>query len=508
MSLCAVFSRGGCSARGERDVSAALSHVRLLAFGFANPWLLWGLALGTIPILIHLLHRRTYRETDWAAMRFLLEASRKNSRRMRLEQLILLAVRTLLLLFAVLAFAEPLVHAVSPQARARTLLQRVIVIDASFSMGAKSDNRNTVRSGEEGGSTNRVGFAGRRRVQFLRIAAHSPGGRSRAGLRAKCRPFRNRPSAIDRRTGRSEADACRSRTGPGRLARPCDEGSHLYQRFSTFHLGRRLRGTDRPARRVQEARRRPGLSSSTSATGTRITRPSHHWRRASPCRSPIGPPDSRAGIRNFGSANAGGGALWSCTSTVIWLDFKRSTFRPVKRPSSNSRTSSTPSGEHAVEVRLPADRLAADNRRWLSVPVAPRMSILVVNGREGGRPAENASYYVQTVLAPSTSRVSGAGRRSPKVINEADLASEDFSNSTASSSATWPSFTPTEADLLQAYAEAGGGIVFSLGTGSNRTTTTPYSIATAKVSCRRCSKVRSAMPATRCMAATRSTPRT
>src|SRR3984957_10549525 len=111
----------------------------LLAFGFANPWLLGGLALGAIPIVIHLLSRRAYRETDWAAMRFLLEAARKNSRRMRLEQLILLAVRTLILLLAALAFAEPLVEAVSPQARPRTLLHRVIVIDASFSMGAKTD---------------------------------------------------------------------------------------------------------------------------------------------------------------------------------------------------------------------------------------------------------------------------------------------------------------------------------------------------------------------------------
>ena len=66
--------------RGENVTVAALfSHLPrlvepgLLAFGFGNPWLLWGFALGAVPILIHLLHRRTYRETNWAAMRFLLE---------------------------------------------------------------------------------------------------------------------------------------------------------------------------------------------------------------------------------------------------------------------------------------------------------------------------------------------------------------------------------------------------------------------------------------------------
>ena len=89
----------------------------LLAFGFTNPWLLAGLAARAIPILIHLFHRRTYRETDWAAMRFLIEASRKNSRRMRLEQLVLLAVRTLLLLLAALAFADPIVQAVTRRTR-------------------------------------------------------------------------------------------------------------------------------------------------------------------------------------------------------------------------------------------------------------------------------------------------------------------------------------------------------------------------------------------------------
>ena len=75
---------------------------------FESPALLWGLALGAAPLIIHFFNKRAYRETSWAAMRFLLEAVRKNSRRLRIEQLILLAVRTLILLLVVLALAEPL----------------------------------------------------------------------------------------------------------------------------------------------------------------------------------------------------------------------------------------------------------------------------------------------------------------------------------------------------------------------------------------------------------------
>ena len=41
--------------------------------------------------MIHLLNRRKFRETTWAAMQFLLAAIRKNQRRVRIEQWLLLA---------------------------------------------------------------------------------------------------------------------------------------------------------------------------------------------------------------------------------------------------------------------------------------------------------------------------------------------------------------------------------------------------------------------------------
>ena len=58
---------------------------------FLNSLLLWsGLALATGPIIIHLLNRRRFRILDWAAMEFLLESVRRNRRRVRLEELLLL----------------------------------------------------------------------------------------------------------------------------------------------------------------------------------------------------------------------------------------------------------------------------------------------------------------------------------------------------------------------------------------------------------------------------------
>src|SRR5690349_10728735 len=100
----------------------------MLAFGFASPWLLWGLAVAGAPLLIHLLNRRKFRETQWAAMKFLLEAVRKNSRRIRIEQLILLAVRTLLLVLVTLALSRPYIEELGTYFQADQPVHKLIVL--------------------------------------------------------------------------------------------------------------------------------------------------------------------------------------------------------------------------------------------------------------------------------------------------------------------------------------------------------------------------------------------
>lgn len=122
----------------------------LFAFVFATPWaaLLAAAGAAAIPIVIHLLHRNRYRIVDWAAMRFLLAAQRKNTRRMRLEQWTLLAVRTGLVLLMVLAMAGVMPWAEGLWSRLfsnRAVLSslgsrrthKILVIDASLSMGAR-----------------------------------------------------------------------------------------------------------------------------------------------------------------------------------------------------------------------------------------------------------------------------------------------------------------------------------------------------------------------------------
>ena len=108
---------------------------------FLNPFLLGGLAAISAPVIIHLLHRRKIKQIDWAAMRFLLELLAKRRRRLFLDQLLLLLVRTLIVACIALAMLRPAFHrgtnelangAMARQGRTAS----VLLIDDSLSSGA------------------------------------------------------------------------------------------------------------------------------------------------------------------------------------------------------------------------------------------------------------------------------------------------------------------------------------------------------------------------------------
>ncbi len=112
----------------------------ILAFGFGNLVMLGWLAAAAAPLLIHLWSRRKFRETPWAAMTFLLAAMRRSARRIRLQQWLLLAVRTLVLVLVALAVAEPYGAGTLASGPVGGPAHKVLVIDASYSMAYQDQN--------------------------------------------------------------------------------------------------------------------------------------------------------------------------------------------------------------------------------------------------------------------------------------------------------------------------------------------------------------------------------
>ncbi len=98
-----------------------------------------GVLAASIPIIIHLLLRRRRRPVEWAAFDLLREAMRRHRRRSRVERLLLLTVRALLLACLGAALAQPLLGERSLIVGARTL--HIVLDDGIVSGVTEADGR-------------------------------------------------------------------------------------------------------------------------------------------------------------------------------------------------------------------------------------------------------------------------------------------------------------------------------------------------------------------------------
>ena len=102
---------------------------------FLNPAVLFGLLAASIPILIHLFNLRKLKRIEFSTLAFLKELQKNKIRKVKLKQWILLALRVLIILFLVLAFARPTLKGLAiggTTSAAKTTA--VFIIDDTFSM--------------------------------------------------------------------------------------------------------------------------------------------------------------------------------------------------------------------------------------------------------------------------------------------------------------------------------------------------------------------------------------
>jgi hypothetical protein len=128
---------------------------------FLQPWALLGLAGAAAPALLHLLQRRQPPTMPFPAVRYLVEAERRDSRRLRLRNLLLLLLRTALIAALALAASRPVVPASFGAVHAPSAV--AVVLDNSASSG--------------------VVVAGRARFEALRAAARAIGRQATAADR-------------------------------------------------------------------------------------------------------------------------------------------------------------------------------------------------------------------------------------------------------------------------------------------------------------------------------------
>lgn len=144
-----------------------------MSFGWLNAAMLLGLAAVALPVIAHLLSKRKYDVVEWGAMQFL-ELGQRTRRRIRLEELLLLALRMGVIAIVAMAMARPWMRGgLFAQLTRGGQRDVVFVLDSSYSMGWQGkgqtphdaaidwihDYLETLSTGRHGGAARRP-FAG------------------------------------------------------------------------------------------------------------------------------------------------------------------------------------------------------------------------------------------------------------------------------------------------------------------------------------------------------------
>ncbi len=103
-------------------------------FSFLNPLFLIGIAAVALPVIAHLISRKSGVVKKFPAVRFLIASRGDASARSRLKDLLLLLLRALVIVLLVLVFAKPALFTFAPAGSVGPRMLAIIV-DNSFSMG-------------------------------------------------------------------------------------------------------------------------------------------------------------------------------------------------------------------------------------------------------------------------------------------------------------------------------------------------------------------------------------
>jgi len=435
----------------------------LLAFGFSNLAMLGWLAAAAAPLLIHLWSRHRFREAPWAAMQFLLAAMRKNARRMQLQQWLLLAVRTLLIVLVVLAVAEPYGEELMAGS-ASGPAHKVLVLDGSFSMAYR----------ETDGSN----FERAKNMAAGLVRDSRPGDTFTVILMSK--PAR---TIADRDTLDHSAVAMQIES----ISQP-HAGADL---GAALTLVEDALASDEKARAVSV---RQEVYFFTDLQRTTWQQPGSHAERGNEDTSALQERMTNLAERaalaviDVGQSRAANLAVTrlAAPEPFVTVDrevaFEATLHQFGREPLSQcelelviddvpvaEQTLDVPAGgdatvrfshrfrspgQHTIAVRATGDRLPIDNARWLVLPARDEVRVLLVAGREG------AANYLADALNPNPA-VSSAIR--PIIVSEGDLAELDLAEFDCIFLCNVAQFTPSEAQRLHSYAAAGGGIVSFLG---------------------------------------------
>jgi hypothetical protein len=463
-----------------------------LAFLFETWWSAAAVTGGvlSIPVIIHLLNRRRFKVIQWAAMRFLLAAQKKNTRKLRIEQLLLLICRCLIVtllalaMIAVTPWAEAGWRAAFPDAAvgvqaSSVRTHKILVIDGSLSMDLKQGDQTCFAKALD---------------MARKIIKDSPGGDAYSLILMANPPRRivGEPSE-DARKVLAEIDKLRLPHGTADVPATLNQIESLLSASpGKFHAREIYFITDLQASTwlapqpaalttVLEKIRSSGKGHNSlyfvnvggeAVSNLAVTNVTLADEMATTGRLTT----ILATLHNYGTdtgekivkllvgkvgKEAADGALQMVEAQTSLVKIERNADTPV------AFTYKFPSpGDYVLQVQVAGDSLGLDDTRTVVVTVKKDIPVLLVNGKPAGDPFDQATEWVRLSLNPFDERVETSALFRPKVITPTQWADETAGDLTPYDCVflcDLPSVTLLEAKRLERHVRRGGGLVICLG---------------------------------------------
>lgn len=430
---------------------------------FINPGMAWFALAGLIPIIIHLLNRQRYKRIRWAAMEFLLEALKKTRRRLQIENIILLIIRTMIVVLLALALARCYFKQTPIAALGAVDTHAFIILDNSYSMGYK--NGNVSNFDESKSIANNI-------IDTLKPSR---------GDKVSLLTLSSKPTMVISEAG-ANLELVKKTVANLMLS---DYGTSCYETLLLARdLVNRVTSSHKVIYIITDCQRsswlvREELKSKFNELLGQISNIAEvriiDVGKDNAINSNINSMRStRRVIQTNKTANfeveVNNFNATSLTNLEIsfYVDNLKQNSASVPVGSFGAATTNFPCeftdpGSHRVKVVLEPDNLAVDNERYLSVDVRDSIRGLIVNGNPSSDPYEDEAMYLRYALQPSKIESERFSIYSLDVVTDIVLEATDIKKYDFVILANVESLSQEKLKTLEEYVQSGGGLLIFLG---------------------------------------------
>ncbi len=422
---------------------------------FLNPWLLLGVAGIASPIIIHLLARKQLKRVVWAAMRFLKITVDRNQRKMRIEDILLLVMRCLILVLLAFALARPSLREGGvglPGGDEAAIL----LVDNSGSMSTTDGAVSRFEKAQKAAGQVLDGLPAGSRVAVWLVSdtvreSVSEPARDLALARKSIREAKRSDQGTEWQPAlRRAVEVLKKQPGARKSIYAITDGQAIGWK-GVGEINRLLESVKREMRATlvlvgEGEERNLGVTDVRLATALPTVN--------QPLRFEIS-------VADFGPAEARGVAVALAIDDEPPADEQMlEGIPPGGAPKTISlfATFREP-GFHTVTARVHADRCPFDDQRSLALRVIDEVNVLLVDGDPGAEPRDSEVFYLRNALVPVPFDAREKFFIKARTITGAEFEKTVLRDYDAVVLANVVDISPLAADALQNYVRAGGGLL-------------------------------------------------